>query len=137
MHTCEKMFHLVDKVEDYPAFLPWCGGTQLIKRTDTETQATIHIDYHGVKQKFTTSNSKTFPNRMDIALIDGPFKQLHGFWSFTPLAENACKIEFELQYEFSSYLLEKLIAPVFSYITDTFVDSFVSRADQLESIKQG
>jgi ribosome-associated toxin RatA of RatAB toxin-antitoxin module len=130
-HPATRMYALVDAVEAYPEFLPWCGGTELIFRDASTTMATLHIDYHGIKQKFTTENSKQFPHLMEIRLKDGPFRHLEGFWRFIPLTEDACKVEFQLQYEFSSILLEKLIAPVFSHIANTFVDAFVVRADQL------
>ena len=128
-HSAERMFNLVDQVEDYPRFLPWCGGVELHRRDDQVTEATLHIDYHGIKQQFTTENHKTFPTAMEINLKNGPFKHLEGFWRFTPLAEDACKVQFRLQYEFSSTILEKLIAPVFNHIANTFVEAFVQQAE--------
>ena len=130
-HSAERMYNLVDKVEDYPKFLPWCGGVDLIKRDEATTVATLHIDYHGIKQNFTTENHKVFPCKMDIKLVNGPFRHLEGDWRFIELAEDACKIEFRLNYEFSNFLLEKLISPVFSHIANTFVDAFVHRAEQI------
>lgn len=130
-HTPERMFELVDRVEDYPAFLPWCGGTELKLRDDARTVATIHIAYLGVKQSFTTENTKTRPREMRIRLLDGPFSHLEGDWLFHPLGDAACKIEFRLEYVFSSRLLETVLAPVFSHITNTFVDAFVKRADAI------
>ena len=130
-HTPERMFGLVDRVEDYPAFLPWCGGTELKHRDDNRTVATVHIAYLGVKQSFTTENLKVYPEEMRIQLLDGPFSHLEGDWLFRPLGDAACKIEFRLEYVFSSRLLETLLAPVFSHVTNTFVDAFVKRADAL------
>lgn len=130
-HSAAKMYALVDAVEHYPDFLPWCGGVDLIQRDKATTIATLHIDYHGVKQNFTTQNLKTYPELMDIKLKKGPFRQLEGIWHFIPLEADACKIEFRLHYEFSNHLLEKLIAPVFSHIANTFVDAFVARADKI------
>lgn len=130
-HSAARMFALVDDVLKYPEFLPWCGGVDLINQNETSTTATLHIDYHGLKQKFTTENHKTHPIAMDIKLKDGPFKHLDGAWHFTPLNEEACKIEFTLNYEFSNSFLEKIIAPVFSHIANTFVDGFVTRADKI------
>lgn len=127
--SAEQMYALVDAPERYPEFLPWCGGVDLKTRNDTTTEATLHIDYHGLKQRFTTRNSKQFPTLMKIELVDGPFNHLDGEWRFIPLAEDACKIEFRLNYTFSSQLLEKVIAPVFSHIANTFVDAFVQRAE--------
>lgn len=131
MHSCAQMFALVDDVEGYPMFLPWCGGVVVHEHTESITQATLHINYHGIKQQFTTRNSKQYPHRMDIALTDGPFKHMEGHWHFIALREDACKIEFKLNYEFSNQLLEKIIAPVFSHIANTFVDSFVVQANRI------
>ncbi len=128
-HSASRMFALVDDVKRYPEFLPWCGGVDLIQQDAHSTVATLHIDYHGLQQKFTTKNLKTYPSSMTLQLKDGPFKHLDGAWRFTPLNENACKIEFVLHYEFANAFLEKIIAPVFSHIANTFVDGFVSRAD--------
>jgi ribosome-associated toxin RatA of RatAB toxin-antitoxin module len=130
-HSAARMYALVDEVEHYPEFLPWCGGVDLLKRDEQFTRATLHIDYHGIKQNFTTENEKVYPSLMDIKLVQGPFRHLEGVWRFIPLAEDACKIEFKLSYEFSSTFLERLIAPVFSHIANTFVDAFVERAEKV------
>ncbi len=133
-HPPECMFELVDRVEDYPDFLPWCGGTELKLRDESRTVATVHIAYLGIRQSFTTENLKTRPREMRIRLQDGPFSELEGDWSFIPLGEEACKVEFRLQYEFSSRVLETVLAPVFSHITNTFVDAFVRRADEVYAL---
>jgi ribosome-associated toxin RatA of RatAB toxin-antitoxin module len=130
-YSAAQMFALVDAVENYPQFLPWCGGVDLIARNETVTQATLHINYHGVKQYFTTCNTKQSPARMDITLVDGPFSHMEGHWQFMALSDSACKVEFRLQYTFANAMLEKLIAPVFSHIAATFVDAFVVRAEQI------
>jgi len=129
--TPTQMFDLVDRCEDYPLFLPWCGGTEVHARTDKITVATLHINYHGLKAHFSTQNEKLAPVKMLIRLRDGPFRHLDGNWRFTPLGHTACKVEFNLHYEFSSRLLEKPLGPVFSHIANTFVDSFVKRAHQV------
>lgn len=133
-HSPQCMFELVDRVEDYPDFLPWCGGTELIQRDDERTVATIHIAYLGIRQSFTTENLKTHPREMRITLQDGPFAELEGDWTFLPLGDDACKVEFRLQYVFSSKVLETILAPVFSHITNTFVDAFVRRADEVYAL---
>lgn len=130
-HPPERMFELVDRVEDYPMFLPWCGGTELKQRDEDHTVATIHIAYMGIRQSFTTENRKVHPQTMRIKLKEGPFAELEGDWQFLPLGEDACKVEFRLHYVFSSRMLESLLAPVFSHITNTFVDAFVRRADEV------
>lgn len=128
-YSAEQMFALVEKVEDYPLFLPWCGGVSVAERTDHHLKATLSINYHGIKQSFTTQNVNSPPRTMEMHLVDGPFKQLHGYWTFTALRSDACKIEFDLRYEFSSKILEHLIGPVFSKITNSFVDAFCERAE--------
>ncbi|HTJ96604.1 MAG TPA: type II toxin-antitoxin system RatA family toxin [Rhodocyclaceae bacterium] len=126
--TAAQMFELVDRVEDYPKFLPWCGGIELHERTAETTIATLHINYHGLKSHFSTANTKVIPSRMDIRLREGPFKKMEGSWRFTPLGDAACKIEFRLHYEFSNRMLEMALGPVFNIIANTFVESFVKRA---------
>jgi ribosome-associated toxin RatA of RatAB toxin-antitoxin module len=128
-YSAEQMFALVDRVEDYPQFLPWCGGVEVRQRQDNKLVATLSINYHGVAQTFTTENINTPPTAMKMTLIEGPFKQLDGSWVFKPLRADACKVDFELHYEFSNKLLEQLIGPVFSMIANSFVDSFCKRAE--------
>ena len=124
--TAAQMFELV-----YPEFLPWCGGSELIERTESRTSARLHINYHGLKAHFATENPKESPRWMDIKLREGPFRHLDGGWKFTPLGDAACKVEFRLHYEFSSKVLEKALGPVFHHIANTFVESFVKRAQQI------
>lgn len=130
-HTAEQMFKLVDEVENYPQFMPWCGGASINEMQDTTMHATLHIDYHHIRQHFSTKNRRTPPHQINIALMDGPFKHLEGSWRFIPLSDEACKIEFRLQYEFSNKLLEKLVGPVFHHIANSFVDAFIHRADKV------
>lgn len=129
--TPEQMFALVDAVERYPEFLPWCGGTSVSFRDEARTRATINISYRGIKQSFTTENTKRAPAEMQIHLVEGPFRELDGQWRFTSLGERGCKVEFRLRYEFSSRLLGKLLGPVFGFIADSLVDAFVKRAERL------
>ena len=89
----------------------------------------IGINYHGVKQSFTTSNENTAPTAIKMKLVDGPFKCLDGVWTFKALREDACKIELDMRYEFSGTLLDKLVGPVFGMIANSMVDSFCKRAE--------
>jgi ribosome-associated toxin RatA of RatAB toxin-antitoxin module len=127
-YSAEQMFALVERVEDYPLFLPWCGGVEVKERDSAHLIATLTMQYHGIRQSFTTKNSNCQPTSMKMTLVDGPFKQLDGDWRFTPLRADACKVEFDLQYEFSSKVLENLIGPMFSKIAHSFVDAFCQRA---------
>ena len=130
-YSAAQMFALVEEVEKYPEFLPWCGGVTVVERSETHLTATLAINYHGIKQSFTTRNQNQAPHTMEMSLVDGPFRQLSGCWKFSELRADACKIEFDLNYEFSSKLLEHLIGPVFGKIINSFVDSFCARADKV------
>jgi len=130
-YSAAQMYALVEDVATYPQFLPWCGGTEILKKEGAMTRAAITIDFRGIKQRFSTENRADPPQLIEMTLVDGPFRQLDGSWRFKPLGEDACKIEFRLHYEFSSKLLEKIVGPVFHYIASTFVEAFVKRAQQL------
>jgi ribosome-associated toxin RatA of RatAB toxin-antitoxin module len=129
-HSAEQMFDLVTDVADYPNFLPWCGGVEIRRQEENLMEAKIDINFKGIKQHFATHNTQERPTRIDMNFADGPFKKFTGYWRFTSLRADACKIEFALHYEFSNILIEKIIGPVFSHIANTFVESFVKRADQ-------
>lgn len=134
-YSPEQMFALVDAVERYPEFMPWCGGASVSYRDEHRTRATIHINYRGIKQSFTTENVKKPAQTMEIRLVEGPFKTLDGTWHFMPLADRGCKVEFRLHYEFSTRILEKLVGPVFNYIANTFIHAFTRRAESLYGTK--
>jgi len=130
LHPAQKMFQLVDSVETYPQFLPWCGSTQIIERDNDRTIASIEINYKGLRQIFTTENTKKQNQEMIIRLIDGPFKSLSGQWMFKNLDKDSCQIELKLEYEFNNVILEKLITPVFNMIANTFIDEFIKEANR-------
>jgi ribosome-associated toxin RatA of RatAB toxin-antitoxin module len=129
--TPEQMFALVDSVEQYPKFLPWCGGSSVAHRDEHITRASIFINYRGIRQRFTTENTKIAPAEMLIRLVEGPFRSLDGSWRFTRLAGRGCKVELKLHYEFSSRILEKLLGPVFDHIASSLVDAFARRAEKV------
>ena len=128
-HSAEQMYDLVTDVADYPNFLPWCGGVDIRHQDETSMDVRIAINFKGLKQHFATHNVQERPTRIDMQFAEGPFKNFSGSWRFTPLREDACKIDFALHYEFANFFVEKIIGPVFSIIANTFVDSFVKRAD--------
>lgn len=130
-YTAEQMFDLVDRVEDYPQFLPWCANAVVHARTDTLTSATILIGLHGLNTSFSTDNVKTAPFSMEMRLREGPFRRLSGIWRFTPLGDAGCKVGLRLEYEFSGALLERALGAVFDHVTGSMVDSFVKRAEQV------
>ncbi len=125
-----EMYALVTDVEHYPAFLPWCNEAQVLERRDDGVTARVGIAISGIRQAFTTHNTHVEGQSVKMELVDGPFSHLDGVWKFLPLAKpQACKIEFELSYAFSSRALELVVSPVFDHIANSFVDSFVKRAE--------
>ena len=84
-----------------------------------------------VRQSFTTHNRMSPEERIDLALVDGPFRHLAGSWLFTPLGEQGCKVVLELEFDFSSRVLEATIGPIFNQICLTMIDAFAKRADQI------
>jgi len=127
-HSAAQMYALVENVEAYPQFLPWCSGAEVRPLAAHRAVATLHVNYHGLRQHFTTQNRMEQAALIEMKLVNGPFKHLDGFWRFVPLAEEACKIEFRLSYELSGKLMEKIAGPVFGHIANTFVEAFVKRA---------
>jgi len=128
-YSAQAMYALVDDIESYPQFLPWCDGAQYAAREPGRTVATLYINFHGLKNRFTTENIHQPGSRIDMKLVSGPFRSLDGQWLFSALGENACKVEFSLRYEFASALLGKALGPVFRRIADSLVEAFVRRAD--------
>jgi ribosome-associated toxin RatA of RatAB toxin-antitoxin module len=135
------MYALVTAVQDYPAFLPWCERAEVLQTHADGVTARLHLSYLGVRQAFTTRNEHVSDERVVLRLVDGPFSVLEGRWSFLPVPAGAgptapaCKIEFSLRYSFANAALEALISPVFDRIANTFVDSFVKRAEQVHGAR--
>jgi ribosome-associated toxin RatA of RatAB toxin-antitoxin module len=135
-YTPREMYELVTTVEDYPRFLPWCDRADILERHPEGVTARIGLAYMGVRHAFTTRNEHLQGESVLVKLVDGPFSLLDGIWQFRPLGEpgeavRGCKIEFELRYAFASPALEAVISPVFDKVANTFVDSFVKRAEQV------
>ena len=129
-HSARELYALVEDIEAYPGFLPWCLGTH-VERSASGTRATLTVGMRGLRQSFTTQNENRPGEAIDMRLVEGPFRRFGAAWRFRPLAANACKIEFSLEYEFASAPLAKLLEPLFERIADTMVDAFTRRADEL------
>lgn len=130
LHSAKQMFDLVDKVEDYPRFLPWYSKTEVIERKEKELKARLFMDYMGVRQSFATHNRNTPGEEIRMGLLEGPFKTLRGTWKFIDLGGDMCKVEFRLEYDFSNPVLSAMISPVFNHLSGTLVDAFVKEADR-------
>ena len=130
-YSAERMFRLVENVDEYSAFLPWCPAARARPLSEGLVEATIEIAYRGVGTSFTTRNVSEFPSMIRLELISGPFRQLSGQWNFTALPQDSCKVSLRLQYQFAGGLLGRLIAPVFDTIAGSLIDAFARRAEAL------
>lgn len=128
-YSPEEMFKLIDNIEAYSDFLPWCGKATEILRDEKNVEASILISYGGLNKEFTTQNKNTAFEKIEMHLVNGPFKNLDGVWLFEPLGETACKVSLNLEFEFSSKIISVTLGPVFSKIANSLVDAFIKRAD--------
>ena len=130
-HSAAEMYRLVEDIEAYPQFLPWCVAAEVHERKPGTTKATLTVGVGGLHHAFTTQNENRPGEAIDMRLVEGPFRRFAGEWRFAPLSPRACRIEFSLQYEFSSRTLGRLLAPLFDGMADSMVDAFVRRASQV------
>jgi ribosome-associated toxin RatA of RatAB toxin-antitoxin module len=129
-HSAHDMYALVDDIESYPRFLPWCLAAE-VKNEGKRKRATLTAGVSGIRQSFTTENQSQPGRAIDMRLVEGPFKRFKAAWRFTALGAHACQIDFSMHYEFSSRTLARLLEPLFNGIADTMVDAFTRRADEL------
>jgi len=121
-------YALVEAIESYPDFLPWCAAAAVRERAPGRTVATLTLGVSGVRQPFTTENTNLPGRSIDMRLLEGPFKRFAAAWHFTPLETDACKVEFALEYEFSSRIIAAALGPVFGRLADSTVAAFTRRA---------
>ena len=120
-------YGLVEAIEAYPEFLPWCAAVEVRERTPGRTIAMLTLAVKGVRQSFTTENTNVPGQSIDMRLIEGPFGSFAAAWRFMPLGEGACKAEYSMEYEFSSRMVAAVLEPVFRRIADSTVDAFTKR----------
>lgn len=131
-HPAERLFALIEAVEHYPAFLPWCRSVQVLERSDELVAARLEMAWAGLRFGVATRNPKRAPTWMAIHLQEGPFRRFSGQWQLTPLADWGCRVEFVLDCEFDTRLVGSMATPVFDKAANGLVDAFVRRADALQ-----
>jgi ribosome-associated toxin RatA of RatAB toxin-antitoxin module len=129
----QTFYELVEDVESYPEFLPWCVAATVVERSEGRTVATLTLGAKGLRQSFTTENRNLPGSSIEMRLVEGPFRHLAGAWRFTPLDSEATKVEFSLEYEFSSRVIAAALGPVFAHIADSTVEAFTRRAQALRN----
>ena len=132
MHSAKEMFELVNDCESYPKFLPGCSDARLIHREESYLIGELELSKAGIKYRFTTRNELFDPERIELKLIDGPFKKLEGSWYFQPLSDTACKVNFEIDFEVAGgRLVAAALTPLFSQMAASQGEAFVKRADEV------
>ena len=139
-YSAQEMYDLVIDVPRYPEFLPWCDRSQVVSTDESGMTAEVGLAFGGLRQSFTTHNTHVPGREVRLKLVKGPFSQLDGVWTFTPVgqeensqdaAQRACRIDLNLHYGFDNFALSALVGPVFDKIASTLVEAFVKRAEQV------
>lgn len=128
-HAAPAMYALVEDVEAYPQFLPWCRAAQVRERAGQCLVATLAVGLKGLRYEFTTQNEGRPHEAIELRLLKGPFRHFAAHWRFSALGERAARIEFAMEYEFAGALVSRALGPLFESIADTMVDAFKRRAD--------
>lgn len=136
-HSAQAMFELVDDVDRYKEFLPWCSDSGVIERNGDEMRAYVTISKGGVSRSFTTRNRAQPGKMIEVRLVEGPFRRLDGYWRFQALREDASKVALDLEFEFSNSIVRMAFGRVFEQVANRLVDSFVKRADAVYGSKSG
>ena len=129
-YSVESMFDLIEQAESYPQFLPWCVGAKILERSDDWVAARIEFCYLRFHFGFQTRNAKRRPDWLKVRLVEGPFRRLEGDWSLTALGNLGCRINFDLWYEISDGVLDKIARPAVEFVSRSMMDAFVKRAER-------
>ncbi len=132
LFTPEQMFNLVNDIETYPSFLPWCRSSKIISQSDNIVEASLDLAKGAIHHQFSTRNKLVHAKSIDISLIDGPFQHLEGHWQFVMIGENhGCRIQLDMDFEFSNKLISMALGPIFTQISGSLVEAFCKRAQEV------
>jgi len=127
-HAAAAMYGLVNDVRAYPEFLPWCRSAVVHSETERFMEASLELYKGKMSRVFTTRNQMVAGERIEIGLVDGPFRHLEGHWFFESIDEAASEVRLEMRFEFDSLMGGVLFGPVFEDVARSLVDAFVKRA---------
>ncbi len=130
-HPPEQLFDLVADVEKYPEFLPWCVDASIRRREGDLIVADLVIGYRMFRERFTSTVALDRPRRIDVTYSDGPFRYLNNHWIFAPEGPDSCVIDFFVDFEFRSRVLQAVVGRVFGEAVKVMVHAFERRADEL------
>ena len=127
-YTAREMFILVDDVESYPEFLPWCSSAEVHNRTVEIVEATLELHKGSLSDHFTTRNTRCEFETIEIELVDGPFRHLQGGWRFTEIGEEGCKLALELDFEFENMFVDMIFGSFFEDTCNSLINAYSKRA---------
>lgn len=130
-YSVEQMYQLVTDILSYPDFLPGCVQSKILKVCGDQMTASLQVSKAGISKTFTTRNILTDNQSILMQLVDGPFRKLTGGWKFTPLSSQTCRIEFNLDFEFTNKLIELAFGRIFRDLTSNMVQAFTRRAKEV------
>jgi ribosome-associated toxin RatA of RatAB toxin-antitoxin module len=130
-YSSAQMFDLVNEVEAYPKRFPWCAGAEILERGNNVLVARLDLKFAGFRQSFTTRNTIDPPRRLQMNLVDGPFRSLDGVWDFTALGDAGSKIAFALDFEYSGRLGGGALKLGFQGLANRMVDDFCREAGRV------
>ena len=130
-YTASQMFALVNDIQRYPEFIPWCCSSNILAQTVDEMTATLCFARGSLQKCFTTCNRLQLDKMIDVRLVTGPFRRLEGYWRFDKLSDHTCKISFDMEFDFAGRLISFAFGPLFNQVANTLVDSFSKRAQQI------
>ena len=122
------MYALVNDIEAYPDFLPWCKATSILEDRGDSLEASVSIAVGKIRQTFTTANNMLENESITMRLVEGPFKQLDGHWCFKPVEDDGCVVSLDMRFEFKNRLVKHTLGHAFHNIADSLVEAFVNRA---------
>ena len=128
-YSAEAMFDLIEQAEIYPSFLPWCTGAEILERSDDWVAARLEFSYLSLRFTMRTRNPKRRPEWLQVRMVEGPFKQFHGDWRLVPLADQGCRVAFDLSYQFSEGVVDQVAKAALSRIFGSVIEAFVKRAE--------
>jgi ribosome-associated toxin RatA of RatAB toxin-antitoxin module len=127
-YSPQQMFALVQDIERYPEFVPWVAGATVLSRSAAEVVGRLEMQRAGFRETFTTRNVLHPPQRMELKLVQGPFKSLDGQWTFEPIADRGTRIQLRMRFEFANPVAALLLSSTFEKSCNQLVDAFVARA---------
>jgi ribosome-associated toxin RatA of RatAB toxin-antitoxin module len=128
-HTAEDMFDLIEHAEAYPQFLPWCVGATVFERSEDWVAARLDFSYLQFRFGFQTRNAKHRPEWLKVRLVEGPFRRFQADWHLKPIGDQGCRIDFDVAYEISDGLLDRLARPAVERVSRSMVNAFMKRAE--------